>query len=83
MKTHLLQFLARFMSFVQAGFGVGLVDGLLPWDGFPGVVARPFVPRVTMPVCLLSDARRDLTQMQELLRAKLRAAAKHHLAKKP
>ena len=68
------------MSFVQAGFGVGLVDGLLPWTGFPGLVTRPFVPRVTMPVCLLSDARRELTQVQELLRAKLREAAKHHLA---
>lgn len=68
------------MRFVQDGFGVALVDGLLPWGSFPGLVTRPFAPRLVMPVCLLSDARRTLTPMQGRLRDHMKEAAARHLA---
>ena len=66
-------------SFVQSGFGVALVDGLLPWGTFPGLVTRPFLPRIALPVCLLGNARRPPLPMQEKLRGKLREAARRHL----
>jgi len=63
------------ISFVQGGFGVALVDGLLPWSGFPGLVTRPFTPHLVLPVCLVSNARRPLLPVQEVLASKLRDAA--------
>jgi DNA-binding transcriptional LysR family regulator len=32
---------------VRAGLGVALVDALVAWQGFEGLVARPFDPRIT------------------------------------
>lgn len=63
-------------GFVQQGLGVALVDGLLPWHSFPGLVVRPFQPEVVLPLCLLTSARRPLSRNDELLRAHLRTACK-------
>ena len=68
------------LSFVQQGIGVALVDGLLPWSGFPGLVVRPFRPAVSLPVTLLVSTRRPLSRSQELLRAELRAALRSYAA---
>jgi len=66
------------LSFVQHGIGVALVDGLLPWSSFPGLVARPFRPAVSLPLCLLTSNRRPLSRNQDLLRRHLREAVRIH-----
>lgn len=62
------------LSFVQAGLGVALVDGLIPWASFPGLVVRPFRPIVRMPVAVLVGTRRPPSRSADLLRAGLREA---------
>jgi DNA-binding transcriptional LysR family regulator len=64
------------LAFVQQGIGVALVDGLLPWSSFPGLVARPFRPAVSLPLCLLTSSRRPLSRNQDLLRQQLRATVR-------
>jgi DNA-binding transcriptional LysR family regulator len=66
------------LAFVQQGLGVALVDGLIPWESFPGLIARSFVPRVELPVCLLTSTRRPLSRNHELLRLELRKAVKEY-----
>ncbi len=65
------------LSFVQHGIGVALVDGLLPWNSFPGLVAQPFRPVVPLPLCLLTSSQRPLSRNQDLLRQHLRAAVRN------
>ncbi|MBE9605428.1 LysR family transcriptional regulator [Acetobacteraceae bacterium H6797] len=62
------------LSFVQQGIGIALVDGLIPWGGFPGVVPRPFRPVVSLPISILVSTRRPLSRNQELLRGEIRRA---------
>jgi DNA-binding transcriptional LysR family regulator len=62
------------IGFVQQGLGLALVDGLLPWSRFPGLVTRPFEPRVELPICLLTSAERPLSRNHDLLRGHLRQA---------
>ncbi|MDP3601626.1 MAG: LysR family transcriptional regulator [Bosea sp. (in: a-proteobacteria)] len=64
------------LAFVQQGLGVAVVDGLLPWHSFPGLVTRPFLPEVSLPLCLLTSARRPLSRSHDLLRAHLRTACR-------
>lgn len=64
------------LAFVQQGLGIALVDGLLPWHSFSGLVTRPFRLSVTLPLCLLTSAKRPLSRNHELLRAHLRNACK-------
>jgi DNA-binding transcriptional LysR family regulator len=64
------------LAFVQQGLGIALVDGLLPWHSFPGLVTRPFLPNVALPLCLLTSSRRPLSRSHELLRTHLRTACK-------
>ena len=64
------------LAFVQQGLGIAIVDGLLPWHSFPGLVTRPFRPNVALPLCLLTSSRRPLSRNHELLRAHLRNACK-------
>lgn len=68
------------MSFVQQGLGVALVDALVPWHTFPGLVALPFLPRQALPVSLLFSTRRPLSKTQDVLRDKLRKAGKRYAA---
>ncbi|MBL6457109.1 LysR family transcriptional regulator [Belnapia sp. T6] len=60
------------LAFVQAGIGIALVDGLIPWAGFAGIVARPFRPLVPLPISLLVPTRRPWTRQQATLREELR-----------
>jgi DNA-binding transcriptional LysR family regulator len=62
------------LAFVQQGLGIAIVDGLLPWHSFPGLVTRPFLPAVTLPLCLLTSARRPLSRNHDRLRDYLRNA---------
>lgn len=64
------------LAFVQQGLGIAVVDGLLPWHSFPGLVTRPFLPEVALPLCLLTSTRRPLSRSHELLRSHLRTACK-------
>ena len=43
---------------VRAGLGVALVDGLMPWGDFPGLVTRPFLPQVLMSLSLVTNGSR-------------------------
>lgn len=47
---------------VAAGLGVALVDGLVAWSDFPGLVARPFTPSVTMRLSVGTDAARPTSR---------------------
>jgi DNA-binding transcriptional LysR family regulator len=49
------------LPFIRDGFGVAIVDGLLPWEQFSGLVRRPFLPRITVPLALLTSKDRPLT----------------------
>lgn len=66
------------LSFVQQGIGVALVDGLLPWSSFPGLVSRPFRPAISLPLTLLTSSRRPLSRNYDLLRQHLRAAVRSY-----
>ena len=68
------------IAFVRQGIGVAVVDGLLPWKEFLGLVTRPFRPAVALPVCLLTSSRRPLSGNQNLLRQHLREAVRHYIA---
>ena len=68
------------LAFVQQGLGLALVDGLTPWESFPGVAARPFLPMVSLPLCLLTSTRRPLSRGHDLLRAELRRAVREYAA---
>lgn len=68
------------LSFVRQGLGIALVDGLLPWRGFSGLVVRPFQPVVALPLCLLTSLRRPLSRNQDTLRRQLREAAHAYAA---
>lgn len=43
---------------VAGGLGVALVDGLVQWNRFGDLVARPFTPRVMMNVALSTNSAR-------------------------
>lgn len=62
------------LPFVRAGFGMAVVDGLLPWDQFSGLVRRPLYPRVKVPVALLTSRDRPLTGNHLAMRHNLREA---------
>lgn len=66
------------LAFVQQGLGIALVDGLLSWSRFPGVVARPFSPTVSLPISILTSSRRPLSRHHQLLLAELREAVAAH-----
>jgi DNA-binding transcriptional LysR family regulator len=60
------------LAFVQGGLGVALVDDLLPWHRYPGIRTIPFLPRVDLPISILTSARRPLSRPHQLLRENLR-----------
>lgn len=60
------------MAFVQQGLGIGLVDALLPWRQFRGVVARPLEIDFTLPVVLMTRAHTAQSAAQEILTEYLR-----------
>ncbi len=68
------------IAFVRQGIGIALVDGLLPWSDFAGLVTRPFRPEITLPLCLLTASERPLSRNQEVLRQHLRDAVRGYVA---
>lgn len=71
------------LAFVQDGLGIALVDGLMPWSRFPGVVTVPFAPAISLPVAILTSLRRPLSRHHELLRIELRRAVAGRLGISP
>ncbi len=61
-------------AFVQAGLGVALVDALLPWHQFAGIVARPIAQSPRIPLSLLTAPSRALSRADEIMREEIRAA---------
>ena len=68
-------------ALVQAELGIALVDGLLPIDSFPGVVAKPFLPPTSFPICLLHPRRRPLSQLHLSMYDELRSSVALYLSK--
>ncbi len=60
------------LPFVREGIGVAIVDGLLPWDQFPGLICRPFRPQIMIPIAILTSSDRPLSGPNELMRDYLR-----------
>jgi len=61
------------LGFVQAGLGVAVVDSLLPWDQFAGLVNRPLANGPSLPLSLLTPSGKTLSRAEELMRAHIRA----------
>ena len=55
------------IGFVQAGLGVAVVDALLPWSQFQGVVVRPLDGAPEVPLSLLTAAHRPLSRAEEVM----------------
>jgi len=64
------------VGFVQAGLGIGLVDALLPWAQFSGLVVLPLADSPSVPMSLLTLEGRALSQAEEAMRLMIRAACR-------
>lgn len=62
------------LPFVRDGFGVAIVDRLLPWQQFPGLVLRPLQQKISVPIALLTSRDRPLTGSHLAMRDDLREA---------
>lgn len=62
------------LPFVRDALGIAIVDGLIPWEQFPGLVRRPFQPRIPVPIAILTSRTRPLSGGHELMRDCLRRA---------
>ncbi|MGR3461206.1 MAG: LysR family transcriptional regulator [Roseovarius sp.] len=60
-------------GFVHAGLGVALVDALLPWAQFPGIVVLPLRDAPSLPVSLLTARDKTLSRAEEAMRKLLHA----------
>jgi DNA-binding transcriptional LysR family regulator len=69
------------LPFVRDGFGVAVVDGLLPWDQFPGIVRKPLSHRTLVPIALMTSRDRPLTGSHLAMRDNIRDACATVLAK--
>lgn len=47
---------------VTGGLGIALVDGLVRWNDYPGIVARPFTPAVTMNLAVSVNSARPTSR---------------------
>lgn len=63
--------------FVQKGIGIALVDGLLPWSTFAGLVTRPFKPSIELPVAILTSRSRAPSKHQREFARHVRRAIGH------
>jgi DNA-binding transcriptional LysR family regulator len=59
---------------VQAGLGVALVGGLVPWSCFEGLVARPFTPSVLMNLTISRNSARPSSRFFKTFLQSLRDA---------
>ncbi|MFO1148038.1 MAG: LysR family transcriptional regulator [Alsobacter sp.] len=60
--------------FVRDRLGVAVVDGLIPWDQFPGIVKRRFVPPTIVPITLMTRQDHPLSALDNVMRDHLRGA---------
>lgn len=60
-------------AFVQAGLGIAVVDDLLPWHNFEGIVARPLSDAPCLPLSLLKLKDKALSRAEDLMSAQIRA----------
>ena len=60
------------VGFVQAGFGIAVVDSLLPWGQFAGLVQRPLKNGPDVPLALLTLRGRALSRAEEEMRHQIR-----------
>lgn len=67
------------VGFVQQHLGVALVDGLMPWQQFPGLVTRSVTDAPRLPVALLTSRSRPLSQAETAMEADLRAVCAEQL----
>lgn len=68
------------VGFVQAGLGIAIVDGLLPWHQFAGLTARPLAQSPALPLSLLVSRGRRLSRIEEIMRDHLRLSCAESLA---
>jgi DNA-binding transcriptional LysR family regulator len=47
---------------VGGGLGIALVDGLVAWQDFPGLAARPFAPTTTMNMAISTNSARPVSR---------------------
>ncbi|OAP36366.1 LysR family transcriptional regulator [Sinorhizobium glycinis] len=59
---------------VREGLGIALVDGLVAWRDFEGLVARPFLPRIAMQAVAATNDARPASRFVEPFLSCLRAA---------
>jgi DNA-binding transcriptional LysR family regulator len=60
------------VGFVQAGLGVAVVDALLPWSQFEGIVVRPLAGAPQLPLSLLTLGGMALSRAEDMLRGQIR-----------
>jgi DNA-binding transcriptional LysR family regulator len=58
---------------VREGLGIALVDGLVAWHGFEGLVARPFEPQIAMQMVAATNDARPASRFVRPFLATLRA----------
>ncbi|MGH1354311.1 MAG: LysR family transcriptional regulator [Thalassovita sp.] len=61
------------VGFVQAGLGIAVVDALLPWHQFPGIVMCPLAQSPQFPLSLLTLKDRQIAQADQFMIDELRA----------
>lgn len=64
------------VSFVQAGLGIAVVDALLPWQQFSGIVVRPLADGPDLPLALLTLRGKGLSLAEEVMRGLIRDLAR-------
>ena len=62
------------MPLVSGGLGVALVDGLVRWNDFPGLTARPFHPAINMHLAVSVNTARPTSRFFKPFMASLRSA---------
>lgn len=62
------------LPFVRDRVGIAIVDGLLPWEQFHGLVRRPLLPKMSVPIAILTSRERPLTGNHAAMRDCLRQA---------
>jgi DNA-binding transcriptional LysR family regulator len=67
------------VGFVQAGLGVAVVDALLPWGQFEGIIVRPLAGSPSLPLSLLTLRGTVLSRAEDMLRAQIRSVCREIL----
>ena len=63
---------------VQAGLGIALIDGFMPWDKYPGLVTRPFKPQLMMNLAISTNSEKPASRLLSAFRLNLRDAIRQY-----